>query len=856
MSQLVLFEDKKSFRERNNEASKKSYEKKKNMLLATDFEHFCVNYLNEKNFLNSQFYHWSNVSHVDLYKSGYINSFNEHRKRCVNNFKNENLVRDVGIDFIGKNDNNFIAGQSKLYDNHVCLKDVGTWISKSYVLKKKDQNNNGLLITVNGISQELKEDLAIHDFKNINIDKREFDNYLKWKKIIVNNNDETSLILRDYQKITIENIVNHINSNNISKNVLNLTCALGKTLIIGWILKLIKPICSILIAPIRSEVDNLYQRIPNIINDNTITTLLLDSDNSSHIEILICKINECINKNKKIIIFTTMKTASEKIATFIYSDKDQNITNFLNNSFVVFDEIHQLSLNNHILLKFLNESKKTIYATATLPYILKKYCPYNNIIDKYDFKFALENKFIVDYKIMIPIKLSSYESLDDIYLLTKEHNKNLSQQAACLLSGMLLTGTRRCIVYLGKIEECKEFGKIFDTLCKEYHGKNCEVYRVNGDINFVEREKVFKNFEQGEDCILKIITTCECLNQSINLTRCDSTFITNINKNTNTIVLFQRFMRGMRVDKKNANKINHCFLWSDGEINELEECLSKLKNEMKDESFNKKIYSISQTYDSQNIKQVIEKKEEEQKKLDSCLIDWIESCEIKNLKIEGLQHFVKTEKRAPKKEEIFKYKNIEYRIGRFWEHLKNGHNNIFFNNLINDEILKENYEKTLLLKKQKDKKQLSIIEKGEGLLEFVNKENRHPKDEEEYIYKDILFKIGNFWGHIKGGRYTNILSTLLQNNILKQNYEKVQKIKEKKKELEHLSIIEKAEALLEFVNKENNIPKDKTKYTYKNITFHLGKFWNNFKHGQCKNLADILLKNELLNIDYNTFRNK
>jgi len=852
MSQIVLFEDKKSFRERNNEASKKSYEKKKNMLLAQDFEHFCVDYLNEKNFLDSKFYHWSNVSHDDLYKCGYIHSFNEHRKRCVNNFENGNSVRDVGIDFIGKNDNNFIAGQSKLYDKHVCLKDVGTWISKSFVIKKKDQNNQALLMTVNGLSSELIDDLKIHEFNHIQIDKREFDEYLKSKKLIVNNHDESIIKLRDYQEITIKNIVNHINSNTLSKNVLNLTCALGKTLIIGWILKLIKPICSILIAPIRSEVDNLYQRIPKIINDTNFTTLLLDSDESANIDLLIIKIKECIKNKQKILIFTTMKTATEKISNYIYStNSDIDIVNFLKKSFIVFDEIHQLSYTNDLLIKLLNDSQKSIYATATLPYSLNEYCPYNNIIDKYDFRFALENKYVVDYKILIPMKLTKHESLDEVYSLVQENDKNLTQQASSLLTGMLLTGSRRGIVYLSKVEECVKFNQIFEKLCHKYHGKNCEVYRVNGDVSFKEREKVFQAFEEGDDDILKIITTCECLNQAINLVRCDSIFITNITKNTNIIVLFQRFMRGMRVDKKNHNKVNHCFLWSECEINELEECLMKLKMEMKDELFDKKVSMISRTYDSQNIQKVIDIKEEEQKNLETSLIHWKDAGELRELRKEALLYFVQKENMVPKQNKIFVYKENKFNLGQFWNSIKQGQSKDLLESLLENDVLKEDFEKVQKIKlEKKEKGELTPEEKRDGLLQFIQKENRIPKRDEIYVYKEKYFKIGRFWDKIKQGQSKDLLKSLLENDLLKEDYERVQKLKLEKKEKEELTPEEKKDGILQFVQKENRVPKQKDIYVYKEINFRIGSYWAGIKQGSNKDFLKSLLEHDLLKEDY------
>lgn len=90
---------------------------------ANKFEYFCIDKLNS---LNSGVYiHWTNIPHDILYKCGYITDFNKHRKIQLYSFKNENSIRDIGVDFIGIKDNHFISGQSKMYKGKVGLNDVG-----------------------------------------------------------------------------------------------------------------------------------------------------------------------------------------------------------------------------------------------------------------------------------------------------------------------------------------------------------------------------------------------------------------------------------------------------------------------------------------------------------------------------------------------------------------------------------------------------------------------------------------------------------------------------------------------------------------------------------------------------------
>jgi len=835
-----------------------------------DFEHFCVHKLNLllKDYFT--FKHWSNVPHTDLYNCGYIHDFNKHRKRILNDFLQgecKNTIRDIGVDFVGKSINQngpFISGQSKLYESKVTLSDTGAWMSKSFVMKKKNPESKGMICTINGITKELSEDLKIHEFDHALFEKVDFQNWLTAKNIDTQESNESNAILRDYQIDCIETTISHFIEFPISKVILNLTCALGKTLIIGNILKhdKIKAMssCVIALAPIRSDVDNLYKRIPNIIGDKNLDTLLLDSDNDASVEVMVEAVKESIKNKKRLIIFSTFKTASDKISVFIKdSESDSMVRQVLQNATIVVDEVHMLSMKNTRLVYMINNAKKCIFATATLPSYFKTYIPYTLLMDKYDFMYALKNDYIIDYKIMIPMKLLPSESLEEVYNIVKEEDKSIVQKASFLIKGMLQTGSRRCIVYLSSVDECKSFCKAFVKISEEYYGRRGEAYRVNGEVSGKERDMVYEQFQRDGEDVLRVITSCNCLNQSVNLIRCDSTFITNVSKNTNVIVTFQRFMRAMRKDKKNLTKINHCFLYSESDnFNVLEECLMKLKKEIRDEAFEMHVSITNQTYDNQVKEEIKLAEEEEQKNLDTNLIKWIDSHALKEIKAMALLEFVEQNKKVPKCTEIYKflYENKMYNIsiGNFWHVIKYGlHQDLYINVLSNNKILKEDFERIKIVQKKKEEKgELTNEEKTECLLEYVKNNNKTPPRTAVCKYKNIDFNIGQFWNHIKHGANENIYKEkLYKNNILKEAYEKRQKVKEENKEKEDLTIQEKCKELLEFVQKKNRVPTLTEKYKVtkngEEIEFHIGSFLHHIKHGSHKEMYDILLsKNELI----------
>ena len=821
------------------------------------FEHFCVHFLNTKQGNNFTFRHWSNVSHQDLYECGYIHDFNYHRKKVLNSFKEGNCVRDVGVDFIGKSNTNdsFIAGQAKLYEGKVNLQDACTWISKTFIMKHKNAQSTGLLCTTNGISNELHEDIQAHKFSHTQLPKEEFLSYVNNIQKSSQKVDESNVKLREYQIECIDSMIKHTNDTleEECKIILNLTCALGKTLIIGKYLKIIKPSCIIAMAPIRSEVDNLYQRIPTIIDDNSYETLLFDCDNNAEIITLVNKAIECIKSNKKLIIFTTYKTAAEKIHDFLYCNSDvstSKVRNMVSKAFLVADEVHQLSIRNTRLLKLLNESKKCIFATATLPSYFSTYYKYTHLIDKYNFKFAIENNFVVDYKFMIPMKLSSHESLEEVYSLIENIDKSIVQKAAFLLKGMLQCGSKRCIVYLNSIQDCKDFGLVFQKIANDYHGRVADVYRVNSDISCKERELVFKSFENGDDNCLKIITSCDCLNQSVNLIRCDSTYITNISKDVNMIVMFQRFMRAMRLDPRNPTKMNHCFLYCcDDEFDDLEECITKLKHEIKDSSFNSRVVIINQTYDSQVQESILTQQKIEQDLMSECLVSWVSKEELRLTKIKGLLDFVERNNKVPSSSDVYTYEGLQFKLGKLWEKIKAGqHKELYKSILSGNDLIREYMERLYIERVNKALiPKLSVDQKADGLVQFVVEHNRVPKYDEMYTYKNIEYNVGEFLDGIKQGKNNTIRDKLcIANPVIKLDLEKFLLRKQERDSKEKLTLEEKAKHLLDFV-KDNQ----RTPHFLEETTFKIGQFWYGIKQGHNKEFYQAKLSsNEILKGEY------
>ena len=155
------------------------------------------------------------------------------------------------------------------------------------------------------------------------------------------------------------------------------------------------------------------------------------------------------------------------------------------------------------------------------------------------------------------------------------------------------TGSRRGIVYLQTQEDCLNFIKIFTVIGSLVHGILTWGKCIIATTNSSKRQTILEEFESGDGTIFKILTSCGCLDQAVDLIKCDSVFITSVG--TNQIRTTQRICRGIRRDDQNPFKINNVLLWTDGSDIK---CLDMLREH--DPEFHQKIRCIDRHYDKQN----------------------------------------------------------------------------------------------------------------------------------------------------------------------------------------------------------------------------------------------------------------
>jgi superfamily II DNA or RNA helicase len=599
-----------SKRERNNEASNRCYHAKKFKESWYDYELFGVQHT-QSLFADSIGYHWDRIPEEYLSDCGYLTNFNIHRKLKVENLAlHKTQVKDIGVDgllVVNQPDGtkSYELLQMKLWATPVPYGEAATFLAKLGHCRRQNQATRGIIMTVKGICHEIKEDILASQGALQHIKTPEY----LLKKPPQSTADvvetlSTQLVRRDYQQDTINTVVTLLKDKH--RIALSLPCGMGKTIVANETICELQPRLTLVIAPELNEVNNIFSRF---------TTpgekFRFDSHGSTDKEELCETILRCHKSQTPLVVFTTHATAETKLHELLFPPSPTEVSKLLLTSILIVDEVHDVfnkSLHPQTadnLLQVVNAFKKSLLLSATIPDNLGDQVPFDIFLNKYDFAYGIKNKHIVDYRLYVPsftfgddnsVTLDTSvlpEECRDIVFEPCPNLNLLVSQAFTYINMLKRTGSRRGIVYLQTQEDCLNFLKIFAVIGELVHGVLTWGKRIIATTSSADRQTALQEFESGGGIVFKILTSCGCLDQAVDLVRCDSVFITSAGGNE--IRTTQRICRGIRVDKLNPGKINNVLLWSDGSNLK---CLEMLREH--DPEFHQKVRCINRYYDTQN----------------------------------------------------------------------------------------------------------------------------------------------------------------------------------------------------------------------------------------------------------------
>ena len=634
------------------------------------FEHYCINLHQTK--YNQIAYHWNNIPEDILFDAGFITDFNQLRlsRKRDNKLNKINSVQEYGLDGIAiekvNNKNIYHGLQMKLWNNKLTGHDLGTfWQALFFRLFSKSELSRGYLYHSCKLECNVRDDI-----KNINkiIPNKITDFYDNiYPKEDLKDNKEK--IIRDYQ----QQALNNLNKKWIGIKSLILPCGTGKTFITCKYLENQNYKNIFIFSPLRVHAKQFLQETKQFLQKYNF--LLANSDNDGDLNV--DSIKEILNK--KSVISTTFKSAKEIVPLLL--DKIN-----IKDSILIIDEAHNL-INDDDLNDIIKKFNKVLLVTATPPTILNEKFGSENIF-KYSMHDAINNKYICDYKIYLPLIINGKVSINKPEELDTIDNE-LCKKGLFIINGMLKTGSRRCIIYLTSIEDCKTFSEIIKEIIEKYHYLPFWTETISSDVSSKKRCEILKNFQKDEKRLdtLKFLCSVNILDEGVDIVKCDSVFITKIGYSTSDIKTVQRICRANRLDKDNVNKVSSCFLWCD-DLNKSVNSLQLLKEN--DIDFIKKISIINSDYEVQDKND--EKIEEKNKKLVEFInIKCLSPDEMWEMKYNLLVEYVNKHNKMPTS--IEKYKNIG--IGKWVSHCKEKINNIdnkFYKKMCKNEIIKKSLD--------------------------------------------------------------------------------------------------------------------------------------------------------------------
>ena len=504
-------------------------------------------------------WHWKFIPEEDLFASGFITNYNIHRlKRKERLEEDKNNIREYGLDGLALDVNGVYHGlQAKCWDpkKYLTASDLGTFLAVIFTrLLPKNPASIGYLYHTCRLQADVKDSFThTPNLKHILLP------YVKKEEEVVNN-IETDFELYPPQKEALDAMKNGWEENGL----ISMPCALGKTVLLGNYLRDVKPHHIIILSPLRVLTKQMLDRIHPFVPDKTAVLVDSDEGGTTDFDVVIESFeNPCLMSI----------TYESFINIFIEQCFFENEYIDFEDCLIVIDEAHNL-IQYYEIMDYLNElGLKSLLLTATPSETMMEYLCCDVIYD-YPMSDAIKENYVCDYFINVPVLDLVNERVDiDIPDELKHLDKNITIKSLFLLSGMLETGSRKCIVYCCSIEECEAFNTIFKEISREYHGIECWTSSITANTNVRKRDEILKDF-QNNQAKISILSSVRILNEGVNIVKCDSVFITKVNDNE--IVAVQRMCRANRKDRENPNKMANCFVWAD-DLNKTVEMLQYLK---------------------------------------------------------------------------------------------------------------------------------------------------------------------------------------------------------------------------------------------------------------------------------------
>jgi len=516
-----------------------------NQLKGNTYEEFVLNNLLNK---YDAVYYFKETPEDIIAKTKLYSKYDIYQK-----YKNS----DIGADLVAIKDDQVYFIQCKNFNQTISINDFCSF----YFLVLEYELNG--LVYYNGILSERLTDLYQGKITY---------NNLPYNNTIIDinfiDNEQKEIIPRDYQ---VE-IYNNFKDKN--RGIISLPCGMGKTYCSWLIGKDYNNI--IILSPTRNLADTnlvqLYSYAKNAYNP-----ILISMDGCRDIKNI-----KKLLKEKNIIS-----------STYDSVDVLNKVIKKLKNYVVFIDEFHNLSQSNlenndNEINKLLVSNNKIIFMSAT-PILNDKYSDiYGTYKYNYCWKKAIDNKFICDFKIILPEDTSNITIFNEFLknINYNENDKELILKTFFMLKGITYYGNKKTILYATNTDEALKYSNIINWM-KNMLKISIETNIIDYKTSKLNRIYYLKQFKLSN--ITQILINIQILNEGIDIPLCDSVFITKPNENITNLI--QRMCRCNRILPN--KQTSFIYLWT--------ECNNKVFNYLN--NFFDNDYVIERVKFDKNIKE-------------------------------------------------------------------------------------------------------------------------------------------------------------------------------------------------------------------------------------------------------------
>ena len=142
---------------------------------------------------------------------------------------------------------------------------------------------------------------------------------------------------------------------------------------------------------------------------------------------------------------------------------------------LIIDEAHNI-IGNKDITKLMDKFTRILLVSGTPPnsYTAEDDEKQHETIYQLSFKTAIEKGYITNYMVYLPVT----DKTGNTFVIEDMKDMEFGNQATFLTTGMLRTGSKRCLVYCKSIEECDTFKNALTKIFDNFHAENAELFTI------------------------------------------------------------------------------------------------------------------------------------------------------------------------------------------------------------------------------------------------------------------------------------------------------------------------------------------------------------------------------------------